>query len=229
MFSLVLPAKNEGKKLEKAVEEARKTLDGIPHEIILAESGSTDDTVAIARTLEKKYSDVKLIRTARGKGAAISEAFEKARGEKLGFMDVDLATNPRHLIELIRYLDGYELAVGSRYLSESKAKRSWKRGFFGRFYTLLARLLFGSKIMDYQCGFKGITKKAFMQIVKEIKASGFFWDTELLVLAQRHGFKIKEFPVEWTERKETTLNLWKTVPRMAVNLIELRLRLWFSR
>lgn len=213
-ISLVFPAYNEAEKLEKAVEEALKILKRLPHsyEIIIAEDGSTDGTDKIAYELSKKLPNVKHLHSDKrlGRGLALKRAFENSKGDILVFMDVDLATDIRHLEALIDSIrEGYDVAIGSRTLPESRVKRTFSRKIASKMYNLIVRLLLGSKISDHQCGFKAFSRAVFLPILKETKATHWFWDTEILVRASRRGCKIKELPVEWKGGKDTKVHLFK--------------------
>ncbi len=206
MISIVFPAYNEAERIEKAIKETEKFLKKInyDYEIIVAEDGSTDGTDKIVQRLVNGkirlfHSDVRL-----GRGKALMNAFEKAKGEIVISMDVDLATNIKHLKDLIEAIEnGYDIAIGSRLIEGSKAKRSFERLLYSKVYNFLVRALLKSKIKDHQCGFKAFKKDIVVKLGKEAKDNHWFWDTEILVLAQRKGYKIKEIPVEWTEGKDT--------------------------
>ncbi len=206
MISIVFPAYNEAERIEKAIKETEKFLKKInyDYEIIVAEDGSTDGTDKIVQRLVNErirlfHSDVRL-----GRGKALMNAFEKAKGEIVISMDVDLATNIKHLKDLIEAIEnGYDIAIGSRLIEGSKAKRSFERLLYSKVYNFLVRALLKSKIKDHQCGFKAFKKDIVVKLGKEAKDNHWFWDTEILVLAQRKGYKIKEIPVEWTEGKDT--------------------------
>ena len=206
MISIVFPAYNEAERIEKAIKETEKFLKKInyDYEIIVAEDGSTDGTDKVVQELVNDkirlfHSDVRL-----GRGKALMNAFEKAKGEIVISMDVDLATNIKHLKDLIEAIEnGYDIAIGSRLIEGSKAKRSFERLLYSKVYNFLVRALLKSKIKDHQCGFKAFKKDIVVKLGKEAKDNHWFWDTEILVLAQRKGYKIKEIPVEWTEGKDT--------------------------
>lgn len=206
MISIVFPAYNEAERIEKAIKETEKFLKKInyDYEIVVAEDGSTDGTDKIVQKLVNDkirlfHSDVRL-----GRGKALMNAFEKAKGEIVISMDVDLATNIKHLKDLIEAIEnGYDIAIGSRLIEGSKAKRSFERLLYSKVYNFLVRALLKSKIKDHQCGFKAFKKDIVVKLGKEAKDNHWFWDTEILVLAQRKGYKIKEIPVEWTEGKDT--------------------------
>ncbi|MGQ9624386.1 MAG: dolichyl-phosphate beta-glucosyltransferase [Candidatus Bathycorpusculaceae bacterium] len=213
-ISLVFPAYNEAEKLEKAVEEALNVLKGCAcsYEIIIAEDRSTDGTDKIASELSKKYPYVKHVHSDKrlGRGAALKRAFANSKGEILFFMDVDLATNIRHMETLVKSVKGgYDVAIGSRMLPESRVKRTPSRKIASKMYNLIVRLLLSSKISDHQCGFKAFNRKTFLPILEETKATHWFWDTEILIRASRKGYKIKEIPVEWKSGKDTKVHLLK--------------------
>jgi hypothetical protein len=213
-ISLVFPAYNEAEKLEKAVEEALKILKGLTcfYEIIIAEDGSTDGTDKIASELSRKHSHVKHIHSDKriGRGLALKRAFANSKGEILAFMDVDLATDIRHLETLVKSVEeGYDIAIGSRMLPESRVERTLSRKIASKMYNFTVRFLLGSKISDHQCGFKAFNRKAFLAILEETKAMHWFWDTEILVRAARKSCKIKEIPVEWKCGKDTKVHLLK--------------------
>jgi glycosyltransferase AglD len=216
MVSVVLPTYNEADIIESTVEKVMTALKehGEPYEVIIAEDGSTDGTDKKADMLSVKYEGiVKHLHEEKrlGRGNALKKAFSNSTGDILVYMDVDLATDIRHLAELISsvQLEGYEIATGSRMLVESRVKRSGTRHFASKVYNLLVRVLLGSKIKDHQCGFKAFRREPLMQLLPEVGASHWFWDTELLVRASQKGYRIKEVPVDWEGGRETKVRLFK--------------------
>ena len=213
--SVVLPAYNEVKELEPAVTSVSKALGraGYTYEIVIAEDGSTDGTAELSEQLTQNYPFVRHVHREKrlGRGTALNNAFQNCSGEVLVYMDLDLATDLKSLKPLIDAVavEGYEVSTGSRMLPESKVERSTRRSISSKSYNFLVRHMLGSKVKDHQCGFKAFKKEAFLALVGEIKATHWFWDTEILVRAQRHGFRVKEIPVEWTSGKGTKVNLAK--------------------
>ena len=204
--SIVFPAHNEAGKLEEAVRQANQAMAAITpsYEILLAEDGSTDGTAERARAIaandpvvQHLHSDTRL-----GRGKALNRAFKAARGDVIMFMDVDLSTDLAYLKPLISAIrdEHYDLAIGSRLLRESETKRSLKRSTLSTVYNFLVRLILNSKLRDHQCGFKAFRKTALLHFLDEIKDEHWFWDTELLVRAQRKGCRIKELPVHWEDK-----------------------------
>lgn len=228
ILSLVLPAHNEALRLEAAVIATKKALRGVPSEILIAEDGSSDGTATVAKKLAKKYAGVRAFSFKKrlGRGKALCHAFAKARGKYVGYMDVDLATDPSALKDAVHALEKCDVVTGSRYLPQSKSSRTPDRDFLSRGYNLLARLLLGSKINDHQCGFKFFRKAAALELCKAAKAEHWFWDTEALVLAQKKGLCVEEIPVSWKEKvKGSNVRVLSDSLRMGLQILELWMRL----
>ncbi|MHA1710975.1 MAG: dolichyl-phosphate beta-glucosyltransferase [Candidatus Freyarchaeota archaeon] len=224
--SVVFPAYNEADKLERAVEKTIEALKEVTHsyEIIIAEDGSTDGTDKIASGLSREYSFVRHIHSDKrlGRGRALKNAFKKSRGEILVYMDADLATDIRHLKTLVESIrEGYDFATGSRMLPQSRVKRSPSRRIASQGYNFIVRALLGSKIRDHQCGFKSFKRTSLLQILEEVTANHWFWDTEILVRAAHKGYRIKEIPVEWSGRAKTKVNLLKDSLSMGGQVLKL--------
>ncbi len=225
--SIVLPAYNEAARIESTVERTAAALREITpsFEIIIAEDGSKDGTDRICGALAKKYDFVVHLHSdeRQGRGRALNRAFKTSKGEILGYIDVDLATDMKHLRELIQSIrDSYDFATGSRMLPQSNVKRPLKRGFASKGFNLLTRTMLGSNLNDHQCGFKSFKRSSLFAILDKVKDTHWFWDTELFVRAQRAGFRVKEFPVEWKHGGTTKVNLVKDVFGMGSQIF----RLW---
>jgi len=131
----------------------------------------------------------------------------------------------KHLRELIQSIrDGYDFATGSRMLPESNVQRPWKRGIASRGFNFLARVMLGSKLYDHQCGFKSFKRASLFGVLDTVKDTHWFWDTELFVRAQRAGFRVREFPVEWTHGGATKVNLIRDIFGMGSQIF----RLWYE-
>ncbi len=224
--SIVFPAYNEGDKLEESVEKTIEAVKEITrsYEIIIAEDGSTDGTDKVASILSKKHSFVGHIHSEKrlGRGNALKNAFRRSKGRILIFMDVDLATDIRHLKALVDSIrEGYDFATGSRMLPESKVERNLSRQIASKSYNFMVRTLLGSKVKDHQCGFKAFERDSLFKVLKEVEADHWFWDTEILVRAARKGYKIKEIPVEWKSGRKTKVNLLKDSLNMGGQVLKL--------
>ncbi|WP_456478404.1 dolichyl-phosphate beta-glucosyltransferase, partial [Geoglobus ahangari] len=214
------------KRLERSVETLAKYLQDnfSEFEIIIAEDGSTDGTDEIARKLAEKYEFVTHLHSDErlGRGKALNRAIANARFEFVMYMDVDLSTDLNHVKEVYSALEvGYDVAIGSRLMPESLATRPVFRELPSRIYNLLVRILLGSKVRDHQCGFKGFRKSRIMRILERIEDNHWFWDTELLVLAQREGLRVKEIPVRWEHGGESKVNVLEDSVYMFRNILRM--------
>jgi len=227
MVSVVLPAYNEADKLEGAVTKISQTLKetGYRYEIIIAEDGSTDGTAERAEGLAQKFPYVKHIHREKrlGRGTALNNAFRQGSGEVLVYMDLDLATDLKSLKPLVEAItvEGYDLSTGSRMLPESKVERSFRRMASSKSYNFLVRHMLGSKVRDHQCGFKAFKREPLMQLLGEVEAAHWFWDTEIIVRAYRHGYRVKEIPVEWKSGTDTKVNFFQDSSSMFWQIMKL--------
>ena len=225
--SVVFPAYNEVDYLEPAVQKVTQTLNEFTHshEIIIAEDGSIDGTAERSEELAHQYPKVKHVHGEKrlGRGTALKNAFKQSNGEVLVYMDLDLATDLKHLKPLIEAVafEGYDFATGSRMLPESKVERSLRRSISSKSYNFLVRRMLGSKLKDHQCGFKAFKREPTLPLLDEVRDSHWFWDTEILVRAARKGYKIKEIPVEWKSGRKTKVNLLKDSYNMGRKVFKL--------
>jgi len=231
--TVVFPAINEADIIEQTITTVSQALQtyGCTYEIIIAEDGSTDGTDKKAAEIAQKLPYVRHIHGEKrlGRGRALKNSFKESNGNVLIYMDVDLATDLKHLSQLINAVtvEGYPLATGSRMLSQSKAKRTFTRGFVSKTYNFMVRLILGSKVKDHQCGFKAFQREILLPLLDEVKANHWFWDTETLVRAQRKGYKVKEIPVEWNSTRETKVKLFKDSLDMGMQVLVLWMHLTF--
>jgi glycosyltransferase AglD len=227
--SLILPAYNEADRIEETVKQTAKALEKITSffEIIIVEDGSNDGTDKIASKLAMEHNYISHIHSdlRLGKGGALTKALKYTSGGILCFMDVDLATDLIHLKELINSIsiEGYDFAIGSRMIPGSDAKRSLKRDVASKGFKFLVRTVLNSNIYDHQCGFKAFKRESIFNLLDKVQDKRWFWDTELLVLAQYYGYKVKEFPVTWREGSVSKLNLKRDLFYMGTQIF----RLWW--
>ncbi|MFC7155568.1 flippase-like domain-containing protein [Halomarina halobia] len=230
--SVVLPAYNEETTIERTVERTLEALASFlpadSFEVLVAEDGCDDRTPEIAariaggdRRVRHVHSDDRL-----GRGGALVRAFRLAEGETLVYLDTDLATGMDHLEELVESVRsaGYDVATGSRLVPGHVVGRPAKRAVPSRGFNAAARLLLGSRLRDHQCGFKAFDRGALFALLDDVRDEHWFWDTEVLVRAQRRGYRIREFPVEWIPREETKVDLVRDVLGMGSQL----LRCWWE-
>jgi uncharacterized protein (TIRG00374 family) len=230
--SVVLPAYNEEETLAETVEVTLSTLasflpDG-SYEVVVAEDGCDDRTPEIADELAAEHDAVRHIHAEErlGRGGALGYAFRKAEGETLAYFDTDLATDMAHLEELIESVrsDEYDFATGSRWLPDSEADRPAKRGVPSLGYNRLVRLFLRSKLQDHQCGFKAFDREALLDVLEGVEDDHWFWDTEVLVRAQRAGYRVREFPVDWTPKGDSKVDIVRDVFGMGSQI----LRTWWQ-
>ena len=233
---IVLPTYNEEKILEKntlkILKFCQKNLKDYNWQILIADNGSTDQTSKIAEKLSKNYEKISFFHLPeKGRGGALKKAWSEYEADIYTYMDIDLATELNALPLLIEAIDkkGYDLAIGSRLKKESKVERSLKREITSRVYNFLLKILFKPSFSDAQCGFKAISKKVAQEILPKVKNNHWFFDTELLILAEKSGFKIKEIPVEWVEKRtagrKSTVKILATIWEDIKGMVELRRRL----
>jgi glycosyltransferase involved in cell wall biosynthesis len=231
--TVVLPAINEADIIEQTVDIISKELKtyGCAYEIIIAEDGSTDGTDKKAVELSENLPYIRHIHgeTRLGRGRALKNSFKQSNGNILIYMDVDLATDIKYLTQLIDAvtIENYPLATGSRRLSQSKAKRTFTRNTASKVYNSMVRFFLRSNIKDHQCGFKAFQREIVLPLLDEVEANHWFWDTEIIVRAQRKCYKIKEIPVEWRGTRETKVKLFHDSFDMAKQVLALWRRLNF--
>lgn len=197
-------------------------------QIVIADNNSTDRTAEIGKKLEKNFKGIKYLYVPqKGKGRAIRAAWDSADADVYVFMDADLATDLSAIPDLISAVrDGkYDIAAGSRFQKNSKVKRSIFRKSVSRIYRLVLRLMLKTKIKDVPCGFKAINRAVMQDILPRVQNNEWFFDTEMMILAEKKNYRIKEIPIIWTEYKNfgrkskiiflpTTLNYLKEIWRL---------------
>ncbi|NMB79667.1 MAG: glycosyltransferase [Methanomicrobiales archaeon] len=227
-ITAIIPVFNDLASLEKALPVSIATLERITpdFEIIVAEDGSTDGSAEFVTDFSTKDPRVRLLHsdTRQGRGTALNRAIGDARGAIVCYYDVDLATDMQHLHQLVTAIrDGAVISTGSRLLPSSDTVRTGGREIASRGYNFLVRLFLGSRIFDHQCGFKGFRREKILPVLPMIRSGHWFWDTEILVRAQRMGYKVAEFPVHWRAGKGTTVR-FKDIFSMGSSI----LRLWWQ-
>ncbi len=223
--SIVIPVYNDLPALQDAIPLTIKVMEECcsRFDIIIAEDASTDGSAECAASWQEKDSRViHMHRDQRlGRGSALASSARQAKGGIFCYFDVDLATDMSYLPMLIRAIaEGADVATGSRLLSDSDITRSLGREIKSRGYNWLVRFILRSRLKDHQCGFKAFKKESLLSLLPDIRDTHWFWDTEVLVCAQRKGFQITEIPVIWREGPGTTVksqDIWK-MGRSILNL-----------
>jgi glycosyltransferase involved in cell wall biosynthesis len=227
-LTAVIPVYNDLTALRKAIPLSIDVLEGVTDrfEIVVAEDGSTDGSAEFVRDYEKRDPRVRLFHSDErlGRGRALNRAFRASTAPIVCYYDVDLATDMRHLSQLVEAIrNGAAMATGSRLLPESEIVRSSGREFASRGYNLLVRTVLGSRLRDHQCGFKAFERSRLLPILGRVNAPHWFWDTEVLVRGQLAGYPVAELPVRWTQGPGTTVR-----PKDIVEMGGAVFRLWWQ-
>jgi len=215
VLDVVIPVHNEERGLVPSVATVREHLLAMPFSfrITIADNASTDATNLIARQLAHTYDEVQLVRLdEKGRGRALKHVWSRSDAEILVYMDVDLSTDLNALHPLIApLLSGHsDLAIGSRLARNSRTLRGPKRELISRSYNYLLRGALRVRFSDAQCGFKAIRRDVAQSLLPLIEDDEWFFDTELLILAERSGLRIHEVPVDWTDDPDSRVDIVTT-------------------
>jgi glycosyltransferase involved in cell wall biosynthesis len=215
-IDVVVPVYNEQADLDHSIRRLHAFLTAnIPFawRIVIADNASTDATLAIARALSLELPDTDVLHLPqKGRGRALRTAWSASDADVLCYMDVDLSTDLRALLPLVAALvsEHSDVAIGTRLTRSSRVVRGRKREFISRTYNRLLRLALGARFSDAQCGFKAIRADAARTLLPDVRDEGWFFDTELLVLAQRRGLRIHEVPVDWVDDPDSRVDIVST-------------------
>jgi glycosyl transferase family protein len=183
------------------------------YQITIADNGSQDNTLKIAKSLAQNHQSVRVVRlTERGRGRALKQVWQSSQADILTYMDVDLSTSLDDFLPMIQSLVAGEagVAIGSRLMKKSKTSRGFKREFISRCYNKIIKLTSRTKFSDAQCGFKAIRRDVAKRFLPKIKDNEWFFDTELLIKTERAGVPIHEQPVTWIEDTDSRVKIVKT-------------------
>jgi putative flippase GtrA len=216
VLDIVIPVFDEERDLPDTVRRLRHFLATevpYPARITVADNASTDGTLAVARLLARELPDVDVIHLdAKGRGGALREAWMSSTATVVAYMDVDLSTDLTALMPLVAPLiSGHsDVAIGSRLSASSRVVRGPKREFVSRSYNLILRGVLGARFSDAQCGFKAVRTDVAHQLLPLVADTGWFFDTELLVIAERAGLRIHEVPVDWIDDPDSRVDVLRT-------------------
>jgi glycosyltransferase involved in cell wall biosynthesis len=229
LVDVVLPVFNEERDLSNSVETLRRFLPqhlGLPWQITIADNGSTDETFSVAQALADRDTRVHVVHLPeKGRGRALKKVWLESSADILTYMDIDLSTNLNCFPPLVAAIaqEGYDLAVGSRLAPSAKIQRSLRREVISRSYVSLIRALFWTRFSDAQCGFKAISRPMAQALLPHVLDPFWFFDTELLIIAEKRGFFIKEIPVTWIEDPDTRVRIVRTAIQDLCGLLRLRI------
>lgn len=232
---VVIPVLNEAHVLAQSSKRVMAFLEERFHcnwRLVIIDNGSTDGTQDVALTLCEQYPRMQFLRlTQRGRGRALRHAWLQSRAEVVCYMDVDLSTGLEHLPELIGAIadEGYDASTGSRLMRESRTTRSFKREVISRIYNIFVKGVLFTRFSDAQCGFKAVSRRVVEQIIPQVVDQSWFFDTELLVLAEKQGYRVKDIPVQWIEDDDSRVKIFKTGWDDIKGVCRLRKFLWQKR
>jgi putative flippase GtrA len=213
---IVVPVKDEETDLGPSIRRLHAYLAGgfpLTWQITIADNGSGDGTWDIALGLAAELDRVSAVRLEQpGRGRALRSIWSRSSAEVLAYMDVDLSTDLNALLPLVApLLSGHsDVAIGTRLAPGSRVVRGPRREVISRGYNLLLQATLGARFSDAQCGFKAIRRDKARELLPRTQDGGWFFDTELLVLAERAGLRIHEVPVDWTDDPDSRVNIRAT-------------------
>jgi glycosyltransferase involved in cell wall biosynthesis len=200
-----------------------------PWQVTIADNASTDGTGELADDLARRVPGVQSLRLERkGRGGALRAAWMTSDADVVAYMDVDLSTNLESLLPLVApLLSGHShVAIGTRLQRTARVRRQLKREVLSRGYNALVHVGFGRAFSDAQCGFKALRRDVARRLVPLVEDDGWFFDTELLLLAQRHGLRIYEVPVDWIEDLDSRVHIPSTIAADLRGLWRVRRAFW---
>jgi putative flippase GtrA len=215
VLDVVIPVHNEEAQLAASVRRVLGALAALPwsYRVTIADNASTDGTSAIARRLSHEHPEVVVEHLAeKGRGRALKQAWGRSDSDVLVYMDVDLSTDLDALLPLVAPLiSGHsDLAIGSRLAGSARVERGFKRELISRSYNQILRRALRVGFSDAQCGFKAIRRDAARELLPLVEDQQWFFDTELLTVAERAGLRIHEVPVDWVDDPDSRVDILQT-------------------
>ena len=229
-LTIVIPAYNEEKRLPKTISEILQyfAYSRCQPEIIIINDGSTDRTADLVKKTTRLYPHLRLINLYenKGKGHAVRCGILNAKGQYILLCDADLSTPISEVDKLIHSLlaGDHDIVIGSRKLPESQieVRQSWYREFLGDIFSIIVRVVLVRGIKDTQCGFKCFTQRSAKRTFSKQRLYGFSFDVEVLYLARKYGFSIREVPVKWLNSPQTSVKLIRDSIKMFIDLFRIR-------
>lgn len=228
LVSIVLPAYNEEKVIKKTLDQVLTYLSRKKYsfEIVVADDGSRDKTSEIVKNfIKKKVRLIKLTKN-KGKGGALREGILNSKGKNIIFMDADLSVSLENIDIFLKKLQkGSDVVIASRRIKGAKilVHQPWHRETMGRVFTYMTRVVTGTSIADFTCGFKGFTKESAMKIFKASLIDRWAYDAEILFLAKKFGYAVEQIPIVWKNREDTRVRLKTVILETFRDLINVRI------
>lgn len=204
-----------------------KHLKGYNWHLVLGVNGwGAEKVLALAKSLEKKYKRLSHCYTETpGKGAGLKKAWEQSKADIVSYMDIDLSVDMKDLPALLKGVETHDICVGSRYHLGSNVRRSFLRKFVSWFYHhIIQQFFLGTQCEDLHCGFKAFRSDVAKKLLPHVQDPGWYFDSEIMSLAERLGYSIKTIPVIWNEGQVSGLSLRRVIPAFLLKTIELKMR-----
>lgn len=220
--SIIIPAYNEESRIKMVLESLVRAF---PYQEIIVVCDGQDNSQNIVNDLSFKYPNVVLLNfnCRLGKGGALAKGFKVAKGEEICFVDADESVSTDDLKKMFIKLHNVDGVIASRRLKESKIliKQPFKRRLASRLFNILVRILFGLHFSDTQCGAKAFKRAAILDILDDIKATGFEIDVEILWRLKKKGYNVIEYPITWKHSEGSKFKLSHSM-EMFISLIRIR-------
>ncbi len=233
--SLVIPTYNEEKRLKDSLISIQKYIGEKPYsvEIIVVDDGSIDETISVARECLNGNCRHSILTSSRngGKGYAVKKGILNAKGKYIVFMDADLSTPIKELDRFLKILEeGCDVVIGTRKNREASVmkRQPLYRELLGKGFTFLSNMLLVEGVSDFTCGFKGFKKEAGQDIFRRQLIQNWSFDAEILFLAKKLGYKIKEIPVTWFDAEGSKVRLSRDIIGSLNGILRIRLNYVFG-
>lgn len=226
-LSIIIPCYNEKHRLHSTFPKIIKSVKDIMGrtnniEIIFIDDGSTDDTIKEIKNQANKHKFIKFKRykNNKGKGYALRQGFKIAKNDYILFMDADLSTPLKHIRQFLKQAQENLILIGSRRTSGSNIKKHQTnmREMLGRGFTLISRIAINPEIKDFTCGFKMFPRKIGKKLFNKATINRWAFDSEILFLAKKYNYKVKQIPVTWINDRKTKVNLKKDIIKSLIDI-----------
>lgn len=235
VLEIAIPVYNEERVLDQSVRALHAYVRAempFATRLTVVDNASDDGTRLIGMRLATQLDGVRFMHLpVKGRGRALRTAWMSSDARVVAYMDVDLSTSLESLGALIAPLlsGSSDISIGSRLAPGARVRRSAERELISRAYNLLLRSVLHTRFRDAQCGFKAMRAQVARQLLPAVRDQGWFFDTELLVVAQRDGFRVHEVPVEWIEDPDSRVNIPRTVLTDLRGVLRMRRKAQFAR
>jgi len=226
---VTIPVYNEEKALPVSIPALHAFLSNEMQEydwtIEIADNASIDKTPEVSRGLVESHRRVSYLRLEqKGRGRALKKSWTRSGADICSYMDVDLSTNLASFPPMIEALAkrGYDIGTGSRLMQGANTQRSIKREIISRSYNLMVKAVFRTRFSDAQCGFKAVTREVIDALLPSIEDNVWFFDSELLIIGEKCGYKIFDVPVKWIEDLDTRVKIFRTAMDDIKGLLRVR-------